>query len=660
MSEEVVTKTLAIESATRHAAPRKRTPRFGVLRVWRSTRERVEALFVLLTLIGLIAGAILERSGAGRAVTLPVHGATYLFGAYFATLEIIRAVREVTVEVDMLMVLAALGAAYVDAWTEGATLLFLFSLSNVLQNYAMGRTHQAISALLSLRPDTVRLRRNGEIVEASLEDVTTDDQFVLRPGDRVPLDGRIVTGTGYFDESSVTGESLPVGKTMGDAVLAGTLNQSGAFDVQVTRPASESTLSRIIAMVEDARERKAAMESFLDRAEKYYAVGVIVLVALYVAGMSLMTTIAFRVVFYRAMVLLTVASPCALVISVPATVLSAIAGGARGGVLFKGGGYVEALYGVRTVAFDKTGTLTFGRPEVADILPADGVRSEYLLAVAARAEIHSQHPIARAIVRYAGEAGIHPKEPEGFAESIGSGVTAEWSGKETLIGSPRMMENRGLPLDAAMTDRIEELRRHGRKTVLQVYHAGSWLGTISVMDRERPDAAEQIRLLRAAGMRRIVMLTGDDETTARAMADRLGIDEMHAGLMPEDKVSRIEALQDHYGPVAMVGDGVNDAPALARARVGIAMGAAGTDAALESADVVLMADDLGALVRAVRMSRRARRVITQNVVFAMGVVVTLATLTLTIGIPLPLGVLGHEGSTIIVVLNGLRLLRKPV
>ncbi|MDA3950065.1 MAG: heavy metal translocating P-type ATPase [Spirochaeta sp.] len=631
----------------------------GRFDVWRNASERVEAVFVVLTLIGLVTGVILEARGAASAVVLTVHVATYLFGGFFATMEIIRAVRAFTVEVDMLMVLAALGAAYVDAWTEGATLLFLFSLSNVLQNYAMGRTHQAISALLTLRPDSVRLRRGRELVDVPLDTVVTDDVFVLRPGDRVALDGEIASGTGYFDESSVTGESLPVGKTIGDAVLAGTLNQSGAFDVRVSKPASESTLSRIITMVEDARERKAAMQSFLDRAEKYYAMGVIVLVALYIVGMSLLTANLFENVFYRAMVLLTVASPCALVISVPATVLSAIAGGARGGVLFKGGGYVEALYGIRTIAFDKTGTLTFGRPAVADVIPADGITTEYLLAVAARAEIHSQHPIARAIVRHAREAGIQPREPEYFEESIGSGVIAHWNGKETLIGSPRMMEARGILSDAALTGRVEELRRQGRKTVLQVQHDGEYLGTITVMDKERPDAAEQIQRLRDAGIQRVVMLTGDDETTARAMADRLGIDEMYAGLMPEDKMTWVEKLQERYGPVAMVGDGVNDAPALARSQVGIAMGAAGTDAALESADVVLMADDLGALVRAVRISRRARRVILQNVVFAMGVVVTLVVLTLTVGVPLTMGVVGHEGSTIIVVLNGLRLLRKP-
>lgn len=640
------------------------------MNVWRSTSERIEALFVVLTLAGLVTGIILDKvyfpdgvalRGAGL-VLLSVHMATYFFGGFFAVLEIVKAVRAFTVEVDMLMVLAALGAAYVGAWSEGATLLFLFSLSNVLQTYAMGRTQQAISALLTLRPDTVLLRRDREIVEVALDDVTVGDVFILRPGDRVALDGRVVSGSGYFDESSVTGESLPVGKAAGDDVLAGTLNQSGAFDVEATRPASESTLSRIITMVEDAREHKGEMQSFLDRGEKYYTVGVIVSVALYIVGMNFLTANPFNEIFYRAMVLLTVASPCALVISVPASVLSAIAGGARGGVLFKGGGYVEALYRVKTIAFDKTGTLTYGRPEVADLLPADGVAPEYLLAVAARAEINSQHPIARSIVRHAGKEGIYPSEPDHFEESIGSGVLARWNDRETLIGSPRMMAERGYPVDAdsGMTQRIEELRRHGRKTVLLVRHDGEYLGTITVMDRERTDAAEQIRRLRKEGIRRIVMLTGDDSTTGQAVADRLGVDEMHAELMPEDKVTRIEELQERYGAVAMVGDGVNDAPALARSQVGIAMGAAGTDAALESADVVLMADDLGALVRAVKVSHRARRIIRQNVVFAMGVVVVLVALTLTVGVPLPLGVLGHEGSTIIVVLNGLRLLKKPV
>lgn len=647
-----------IDQTVSTVAPPRPSHRVGILHVWKSKEEALEALFVVLTLLGLVVGIIAEARSASATVMLVIHIATYFFGGIFAVKEIIGALKEARIEVDLLMVLAALGAAYVGAWTEGAMLLFLFSLSNVLQNYAMGRTRHAISALLSLRPDTVPMRQDGAIVDIPLDRAATGDIFVLRPGDRVALDGEVLSGSGYFDESSVTGESIPVEKTVGDTVLAGTLNQSGAFDVRVDKPASESTLSRIIEMVQEARERKATMESFLDRAERYYAVGVIVLVILYIVGMTVLAGGVFSDVFYRAMVLLTVASPCALVISVPASVLSAIAGGARSGVLFKGGGYVEALQRVRTIAFDKTGTLTYGTPEVAEVIPSTGTTEERLLTVCASAEIHSRHPIARSIVRYAASQGIVLREPDTFEEKIGMGVSAMIDGAPVLIGSPRMIQEQGITLADEDERRVTELRKKGMKTVLLVYFGGTYLGTITVMDKERSDAAQQILRLKESGINRVVMLTGDDPTTAETIANRLGIDEYHAGLMPEDKVTKIEELQKRYGPVAMVGDGVNDAPALARAEVGIAMGAAGTDAALESADVVLMADDLGALVRAIRIGRKTRRIVTGNIVFAMSVIVVLVALTLTVGVPLPLGVLGHEGSTVIVVLNGLRLIRR--
>jgi Zn2+/Cd2+-exporting ATPase len=322
------------------------------------SEQRIEQLFVALTLVGIVAGALLERSSAPSAFVLAVHAATYFFGGLFAVRAIIASLREWTIEVDLLMVLAALGAAYVDAWTEGAILLFLFSLSNVLQGYAMDRTRQAIAKLLELRPDTVAVRRGDDLLELAVEDVAVGDVLSLRPGDRVPLDGRILRGTASFDESALTGESMPVQKDVGDAVLAGTLNQSGALDVEVTKPASESTLARIIGMVSDAQARKARTQSFLDRGEQWYAMGVIGAVALFVALGPQLFGVPFADNFYTGMVLLTVASPCALVISVPAALLSAIANGARNGVLFKGGAHLEELSKIRVIAFDKTGTLT--------------------------------------------------------------------------------------------------------------------------------------------------------------------------------------------------------------------------------------------------------------------------------------------------------------
>ncbi|ACL23813.1 heavy metal translocating P-type ATPase [Chloroflexus aggregans] len=618
--------------------------------------EILEPAFVALTLIGIVTGLILEGSGAPESIILVVHLATYFFGGFYAVRAIIEALRHWSIEVDLLMVLAALGAGYLGDFTEGAILLFLFSLSNVLQAYAMRRTEQAITALMQLRPDTVTVHRDGRELDLPIEAVQVGDVIVLRPGDRVPLDGVIERGSGSFDESALTGESMPVQKGPGMAVLAGTLNQTGALEVRVTKPASESTLARIITMVSEAQARKARSQSFLEYFEQRYAIGVIVAVILFILAVPALTGADFADTFYRGMVLLTVASPCALVISVPASLLSAIAAGARRGVLFKGGVHLEELSKVRVIAFDKTGTLTFGKPTMTDLVPMNGVDEADLLAIVARAEQPSEHPIARAILQAAEERGITVAPPEQFTAVTGMGVRAMWEGVETLVGSPRLFAEAGVVMPSELSARADELMAQGRGSVLFVRRGEQWLGLVAVMDRERPDAAQRIAELRAAGIERIVMLTGDNPQVAEAMARRLGVDEVHAGLLPADKLRIVEQLRQRYGGVAMVGDGVNDAPALAAATVGIAMGAAGTDAALETADLVLMRDDLSAITYALRLSRRTQRVVWQNIIFALAVVVVLVTTTLTVGVPLPLGVVGHEGSTIIVVLNGLRLL----
>ncbi len=618
--------------------------------------EILEPTFVGLTLVGIIAGIWLDNAGAPAAVALAVHLATYVFGAFYAVRAIIEALKRWTIEVDLLMVLAASGAAYLGNFTEGAILLFLFSLSNVLQAYALRRTEQAVSALMELRPDTVTVYRDGRQLEVSVETVQVGDVILLRPGDRVPLDGVIERGSGAFDESALTGESMPVQKGPGMSVLAGTLNQTGALEVRVTKPLSESTLARIITMVSEAQARKARAQSFLEYFEQRYAIGVIAAVALFILLAPALFGSSFADAFYRGMVLLTVASPCALVISVPAALLSAIASGARRGALFKGGMYLEELSKVRVIAFDKTGTLTFGKPELMDVAPVDGVSEETLLATVARAEQPSEHPIARAILRAAEERGLVVAAPDHFTAVTGMGVRAEWDGVETLVGSPRLFAAAGLTIPDELQARADDVMAQGRGSVLLARRGERWLGLVTVMDRERPDAAQHLADLRAAGIERIVMLTGDNAQVAEALARRLGIDEVHAGLLPADKLRIVEQLRERHGAVAMVGDGVNDAPALAAATVGIAMGAAGTDVALETADLVLMRDDLSAITYALRLSQRTQRVIWQNISFALAVVVVLVLTTLTIGVPLPLGVIGHEGSTIIVVLNGLRLL----
>ncbi len=417
--------------------------------------EILEPLFVVLTLIGIVVGIWLEGAGAPDSLTLLVHLATYFFGAFYAVRAIIEALRHWSIEVDLLMVLAALGAAYLGDFTEGAILLFLFSLSNVLQAYALRRTEQAITSLMALRPDTVRVRRHGHELDLAVEHVQVGDIVILRPGDRVPLDGVIERGVGTFDESALTGESMPVQKGPGMTVLAGTLNQTGALEVRVTKPASESTLAHVIAMVSEAQARKARTQSFLERFEQRYAIGVIVAVVLFILIVPL-SGMSFTDTFYRGMVLLTVASPCALVISVPAALLSAIASGARRGVLFKGGVHLEELSRVRVIAFDKTGTLTFGKPVVTDLVPMTGVSEHELIATVARAEQPSEHPIARAILRAAEDRSISVVPPEQFSAVTGMGVRATWNGTETLVGSPRLFEASGI---AVPTELLAQLMR---------------------------------------------------------------------------------------------------------------------------------------------------------------------------------------------------------
>jgi Cd2+/Zn2+-exporting ATPase len=601
---------------------------------------------------------MLERAGASSSLLLATHLVTYVFGGAFAVLAIAASFRRRQIEVDLLMVLAALGAAYVDAWTEGAILLFLFSLSNVLQNYAMRRTEQAIASLLELRPDTVLCRRGAEMVTLPLDDVAPGETMVVRPGDRVALDATIVHGEGSFDESALTGESMPVQKRPGDQIFAGTVNQNGAIDALVTKTAASSTLARMIALVHEARERKARTQSFLETFEQRYAVGVIVAVGLYAVLMPVLTGVEFGANFYRAMTLLTVASPCALVIGVPAALLSAIAGAARQGVLFKGGAHLEDLARIKVVALDKTGTITYGKPDVGDVLPQPGIAEMELLRVVARAEQASEHPIARAVRAYAERQGVLIQEAEQFEAISGMGVRAVWDGATTLVGAPRLMERFGLAVPPELVAELDRLAHAGRGAGLLANRDGRWLGIVTVMDRERPGMAAKLAELRAAGVEHIVMLTGDHHVVANAVAARVGIDEVHAELLPEQKLSLIGDLQRRYGPTAMVGDGINDAPALAAADIGIAMGAAGTDVAMETAGIVLMRDDLGAIASAVRISKRARRIVWQNITFALAVIVVMAVSTLVTGVPLPLGVVSHEGSTVIVVMNGLRLLTR--
>ncbi|MCX2726914.1 heavy metal translocating P-type ATPase [Thermomicrobium sp. 4228-Ro] len=599
-----------------------------------------------------------ERAGFGGWLPLALYLASYLAGGAYASYRAVVALLQKTVDIDLLMILAAAGAAVLGAWPEGGILLFLFSLGNALEHYALGRTHRAIRSLIALRPDTALAIRDDNEVVLPVEELVPGDEVIVRPGERIPIDGTVVAGDSSVDQSAITGESLPVHKRPGDQVFSGTLNTTGLLRIRVDRPVDESTLARIIRIVEEAREQKSHAQRFAEAFQGKYAIGVIV-VSLLAFGLPVALGADPATSFYRAMTLLVAASPCALVISTPASILSALANAARSGVLFKGALQLETIGVVDAVVFDKTGTLTVGKPRVTDVIPTPGVDPIELLRIVAPVEYRSEHPLGLAVVAHAEAAHAFDRTLIDRVTSLtsipGRGVRAELDGLDVLIGNEALLHDHGVAVPADLQQVAQALRERAR-TAIYAAVDGRVLGVLGIADTVRPVAREVVERLRALGVRRIVMLTGDNERAARAIAREVGLDEWRADLLPEEKVAVVRELQAAGFRVAMVGDGVNDAPALAAADVGVAMGAAGTDVALETADVVLMSDDLTKLPYSIELSRAARRIIVQNLAIALAVIVILVTSILVRGVPLPLAVVGHEGSTIVVVLNGLRLL----
>ncbi len=621
------------------------------IRLWWTNRELVLAT---LAFIFLGAGLVVQHlTPLPTWVAVLFYALSYLAGGYEGAISAISALRHGVLDIDFLMIVAALGAAYLGEWAEGAILLFLFSLSGALETFAMDRTRHAIQKLMELRPNKATVRRNGQEIELPVEEIQIGDEVIVRPGETIPVDGQVIEGVSAVDQSPITGESVPVTKHKGDKVFAGSINTEGSLVIRVTKRAEDSTLARLIQLVEEAQSERAPMQRFIDRFSQPYATGVVLASLAYLALSLTVLNRPFSDAFYRTMTLLVVASPCALVISTPASILSAIAAAARNGVLFKGGMHLENMARVRIVAFDKTGTLTYGKPRVTDIVPAPGYTEEDVLRLAAAVERRSEHPLARAIVSQAQKEGLLLDEPEEFRALVGKGVQGKVNGQHVYIGNDRLMEDLGRTVPEHLEEVARRLRDEG-KTVMWVTNE-QIIGLIAVADVPRAQAASTIRALRDMGIERVVMLTGDHKEVAQAIARRLGIDDVYAELLPEDKVRLVKEL-DTQAPTAMVGDGINDAPAMALASVGVAMGAAGTDVALETADVVLMADDLTKLPFALELSKRARRIVFQNLIFSVGVMAALVIATLTVGIPLPLGVVGHEGSTVVVVLNGLRML----
>ena len=630
-----------------------------------------ELLSVVATFIFMLLGGFAMRLGFPAWLEFWFFLAAYLTGGWHGAIHGIRSVLRGTVDVDLLMILAALGAAYVNHAFEGAMLLFLFSLSHTLQEMAIEKSRSAISSLMKLRPETALCKRGAETKLVKIDELVVDDRVIVRPGESIPVDGIVVEGNSSVNQASITGESLPVEKNPGDLLFAGTLNEQGGLEMCVTKLSTESTLAKLIELVEKAQGQKATTQRFLEKAEQWYAMGVIlftlalILVPIYVLHEPFPST------FYRAMTVMVVASPCALVISTPASILSAIAAAARRGVLFKGGVYLEKAAAIEIVAFDKTGTLTEGRPVVTDLRviidPSHSAAQiscseEELLWLAAAVEARSEHPVARAIVAEAKRRFMPIEKVKMFQSVAGHGVSADVIGRRIAVGNLKYFDGYESPERTALEEQMDLLHDAGKTGMLVGEILGEqdkptvrYLGFIAVADKVRKEAPAIVARLRQLGVKRIVMLTGDGNRVANAVAKACGVDEVYADLLPQDKVRVITKLKES-GKTAMIGDGVNDAPALATADVGLAMGAAGTDVAMETADVVLMSDALDGIPFTLALSRRTRTVVFQNLAFALSVIVVLIISALGFHLPLPLGVVGHEGSTVLVCLNGLRLL----
>lgn len=614
-----------------------------------------EARWALASLLLFLLALPVYLLGAPAWAWGPLFAASYVTGGWEPGWEGLKALRDKTLDVDLLMVVAALGAATIGQVLDGALLIVIFATSGALEAVATARTADSVRGLLDLAPDVAtRLRADGAEETVDVERLAVGDVILVRPGERVGADGHVLHGASDVDQATITGEPLPVAKQAGDEVFAGTVNGTGALRVRVERDPADSVIARIVKMVEEASETKAPTQLFIEKIEQRYSIGmVIATLAVFCVPLALGDTL--QSALLRAMTFMIVASPCAVVLSTMPPLLSAIANAGRHGVLAKSAVVMERLGQVDAVALDKTGTLTEGTPHVTDVLPlpGSGLDEDRLLALAGAAEHPSEHPLARAVVRAARTRGLTLAEATGFASSPGAGVTATVDGRTVRVGSPARIAAGGPGLDEA----VRSLEDGGRTAVL-VLRDGAPVGVLGIADRLRPDARATVAALTELTGRTPVLLTGDNERAARRLAAEVGIDDVRAGLLPQDKVAAVRAWEAQGLRALVVGDGVNDAPALAAAHTGIAMGRAGSDLALETADAVVVRDELATVPAVVALSRTARRLVVQNLVIAGTFIAVLVAWDLIGTLPLPLGVAGHEGSTVIVGLNGLRLLRE--
>ena len=621
---------------------------------WKNPKVITSVASGVLLLIGWLIG----RAGGSETVTLGVYIVSAVVGGYYFAREAVEdLIFERRISIEMLMTVGATVAIIMGEAMEGAMLAFLYSISEAAEGYTEAKTRSAIRKLMDLTPKRATVRRDGTEVEIPVEELRVGDVFIVRPGEALATDGEVVTGHSSVNQAPVTGESVPVEKTAGDPVFAGSINEEGALEVRATKTYADNTIARIIEMVEEAQERKGASERFIERFGRRYSPTVLAIGVLVALVPPLLFDADWRTWITRATVFIVAASPCALVIAIPITLVAALGTAARKGVLFKGGVYLEELAKVRVVALDKTGTITRGEPEVTQVVAATtSIPADEILARAAAVESRSQHPLARAIVAHAAAKGVQPKALEDFRSLTGAGAVGRIGSDEVYIGSPELFEGE-LRLDlGALRGEIERLRAVGNTVVIVGSASEAW-AAIAIRDNIRPNARAAIAALHAVGMKQVAMLTGDNEVTARAIAAEVGIDQVYASLKPEDKAVTIRELAKQHGHVAMVGDGMNDAPALAEATVGVAMGAAGTDVALETADVALMADDLEKLVHAIKLAKRNQSVVRQNLALSIAVILVFVTGAVLGTFTLPMAVIGHEVSEFIVIASGLRMLR---
>ena len=615
-----------------------------------SPKLRFAVLMTALTLLGLLVGLLGQHSLRNDILIWGGYGIAYLAGGIPAGREALKSlVKERKLDVDLLMVLAALGAASIGQAADGAILLFLFSLSNTLQDWAMGRTKNAIEALMHLNPEGATVRRDGLEKWCELAEIKMGDILLVKPGERFAADARVTLGETSVDESPITGESRPVDKVPGSSVASGTVNLNGSIEAEVVRPAGESTLARLVTLMEQAQTQKSRTETLAERWESPYATGVLIAVPLVFVLLHYVFALPTETAWYRAMAFMVVASPCAVVISTPAVMLSAMAAAARAGVLFKSSAALDALAGVKTIAFDKTGTLTQAKMTLTRVVADDEGAA---LSLAAGLEAHSEHPIAYAIVNAAQEKALESVQVLGAQAIPGHGIEARiMTGELAWAGNERLALRQNATLTPVQTAALVEMNGQGSSTVI-IGIGARVVGVMGVADALRPGISSALEGLRSAGVAHLVMLTGDKKEVAETIAREVGLSEYRAELLPEDKLRIIGELT---APVVMVGDGVNDAPSLARADLGVAV-ASGTDVAIESADVVLMKNDLSKLAGAVKLAKDARRTVILNLGFAFGVILLTAPLAILGSVPLPLGVILHEGGTVFVVFMGLRLL----